>query len=168
MKAEDYSTHLRNIKVCEDLLERNALKKLTLQDFKKGVKLEHMFNGEDNDYIFYVMDTRQILKKRLGRANVQHLVMKSTEDPLAGSSYDSITHQLKTSYSHQMYGIVRDEVMSSPFTDSAWVENEYYEKPCFVGLIQINSNKTATTLITKRDYCQSRAWHSVELHDGVL
>lgn len=55
-------------------------------------------------------------------------------------------YPLSTPHSRQIYRNICDEVISSPCTDCEWVECEPDNKPSFVGIVYVCTDKTATIL----------------------
>lgn len=72
------------------------------------------------------------MERQLRSVKVQRSVMNPIEEPLVGSSFDSITHPPNISNSCRMFGNPRDEVIRSSRAESEWVDSNHDNKPFFL------------------------------------
>lgn len=120
----------------EGLLERNGFQQKIVKDDEKG------FNGT-----LYYRDVKQVLSDQLSLAheNNTYYFPKVSKSPDGVVQYK---HPMDTEKAVTMYHEIRAAVMSDSRSDVFWRETAEEEVPCFVGFVQVYSDKTHTTMKT--------------------
>lgn len=138
--SEDYRTSLPNIKSCEEIIsERVKQKCLSIDMVPANISITGS-DGAVENHTFFLRNTQDIIRKQLALARNDEVVLR----PFVQDS--TAIHPLHSKFCENVYKNVRNHVQRSTSRNIFWNEKEGEEKLSFVGMLQVYTDKTATSL----------------------
>lgn len=139
LRPENYQKILQNIPSCEKNIADRVGGKCKALQIRLGNVTCVTRSGLIENHLFNYRDTRDLIQKQLCFARDHQVILRPCMEQSA------IPHALQTRFCNDVYGSVRNYVQRSAIRTAFWNDCSNWENPSFVGMVQVYTDKTATT-----------------------